>query len=266
MINKISSLKSSKQQNDFYTLEDSSLQNTLDIFEGAWASQVPGASAEGSGYADLFEDSRIQELGQRCGGFQGKAILEIGPLEAAHSYMMVRAGAQEVTSVEANSQAYLKSLIIKEEFNLSQLQLKFADAMKFLASNTKKYDLSVASGVLYHMSNPLQFIKDLTRSSDQVFIWTHYYVDDMTNTSRPKFSGQQRLQLDGIQATAHQYFYGHSLSLKSFCGGTKPYTLWLSREDILDAFAHFGMTKHQVFQEDLNHPNGPCFCVLFEKS
>jgi hypothetical protein len=71
----------------------------------------------------------------------------------------------------------------------------------------------------------------------------------MTNSSRPKFSGIEKLEFDGLNVEAHKYFYGSSLGLKSFCGGTKPYTLWISREDIINAFEMNGFVQHEVFQE-----------------
>lgn len=125
--------------NDFYTLENASVENSVKIFEGSWATRIPGTD---EGYADLFDDSRIHELDQKCGGFQGKNVLEIGPLEAGHSQMMHRGGANKIVAVEANSKAYVKSLIVKEEFQLKNLELKFADAMSFLKSMDDKFKSS----------------------------------------------------------------------------------------------------------------------------
>ena len=41
-------------------------------------------------------------------------MLELGPLEGAHTYMLDRAGASEVVAIEGNTRAFLKCLITKE--------------------------------------------------------------------------------------------------------------------------------------------------------
>jgi hypothetical protein len=48
------------------------------LFNGEWASNVPGF---GMGELKLFDDPRVKWLGEQMGGFAGKRILELGPLE-----------------------------------------------------------------------------------------------------------------------------------------------------------------------------------------
>ena len=43
----------------------------------------------------------------------GKTVLELGPLEGAHTYQLHQRGAN-IVAVEASKQAYLKCLITKE--------------------------------------------------------------------------------------------------------------------------------------------------------
>jgi hypothetical protein len=61
----------------------------------------------------LFDDNRIKWFEQQCAGFAGKRILELGPLEGGHTCMLSRAGAASITSIESNTAAFLKCLIVQ---------------------------------------------------------------------------------------------------------------------------------------------------------
>src|SRR4028119_854753 len=98
-------------------------QNALDIFKGEWASCLPGSlSVLQAGKGQLFEDSRILWSVEQVGGgtIKGKKIIELGPLEAGHTYMMETLGADSITAIESNTRAYLKCLIIKELLGLKR--------------------------------------------------------------------------------------------------------------------------------------------------
>ncbi len=70
-------------------------QNILDIFSGEWSSKPPSSSGliTAPGHASLFEDPRINWAIDLFGGVNEKIVLEIGPLEGAHYYMLHEAGA-----------------------------------------------------------------------------------------------------------------------------------------------------------------------------
>ena len=58
-------------------------------------------------------DERNKWLANEIGGLSGKSVLELGPLEGGHTYMLEQLGATDITSVEANARAFLKCLIIE---------------------------------------------------------------------------------------------------------------------------------------------------------
>src|SRR6187549_1828057 len=100
---------------DHYVTSPPSGQNAIDIFKGEWSSQFPPEAGEiQAGQWKLFEDTRLAWGLGRLGGIDGGNVLELGPLEAGHTYMLERAGAASVVAVEANTRAYLKCLIVKE--------------------------------------------------------------------------------------------------------------------------------------------------------
>ena len=70
------------------------------------------------------------------GGVTEKTILELGPLEGGHSYMLDRAGAAQVVAIEGNARAYLKCLIVKELLGLPRVQFLCGDSVA-LSSSTR---------------------------------------------------------------------------------------------------------------------------------
>ncbi len=95
---------------DLYTTQEPSHALAFDLFSDTWFSTVPHY---GLGAAPHFEDGRIQWLERVCGGFAGKSVLELGPMEGGHTYMLSHGGASRVLAIEANSKAFLKCLLVQ---------------------------------------------------------------------------------------------------------------------------------------------------------
>jgi hypothetical protein len=79
---------------DQYVRQAPSHQLALDLFKGEWWSALPDKFGPlQAGTVPLFSDGRITWGDQVIGGFAGKSVLELGPLEGGHSYMIEAAGA-----------------------------------------------------------------------------------------------------------------------------------------------------------------------------
>ena len=72
-----------------------------------------------------------------CVAWAGFACLELGPLEAGHSYILDRAGALEVLAIEANRRAFLKCLVVKEMIGLPSVRFVLGDFNEFLAGDRR---------------------------------------------------------------------------------------------------------------------------------
>lgn len=77
---------------DNYIKSAPNSQNALDIFKGEWASMFPGSVSLAAGTVPLFEDNRVAWAIEKFNGVQSKHILEFGPLEAGHTYMLEKHG------------------------------------------------------------------------------------------------------------------------------------------------------------------------------
>ena len=161
---------------DHYVTSAPGPQNALNIFEGQWTSQLPhGGQGLTAGSTPLFEDPRVTWAIERLGGVQDRTVLELGPLEGGHSYMLENAGARSVLAMESNTNAFLRCLIVKEILCMKKVRFLCGDFRQFLSSNEQHFDVVFASGVLYHMTNPVRLLFDISRSCRKVFLWTHYY-------------------------------------------------------------------------------------------
>jgi hypothetical protein len=250
---------------DQYVRTVPSIQNSLDVFKGEWASKLPqDLSSLNAGQSTLFEDARIQWAAEQFGGFEAKTILELGPLEAGHSYMLEQLGAASITAIEANTRAYLKCLIIKEILDLKHSHFLLGDAVEYLKQQPKRVDVCIASGILYHMKNPAELIYLISEISDSVFLWTHYYDNSLIESDArlsSKFSSEISLEYKGFQHTVHMQEYGQALGFSGFCGGSLPFSCWMTREDIISCLKFFGLKNIRIDFDHPHHPNGPSFAV-----
>jgi len=253
-----------------YVLNAPSNQNVLDIFKGEWSSKLPDnfALITQPGTAALFEDGRVAWAEEVLGAFTNCKILELGPLEGGHSYMLQNRGANKVTSIEANTRAFFKCLCIKEILKLDRVEFKLGDFMSFLRKDASKYDMVFASGVLYHMEEPVELLQMISKVSDKTFIWTHYYDEQIISNRHNlahKFSRVRSLKYDGVSYEYSTQSYKDTLNWSGFCGGPKPVSKWLTRDSIMRALRQFDFVDIQINFDASDHPNGPAFAICAKK-
>lgn len=250
---------------DSYIALPPSAQNALDLFQGEWSSRFPPPLQDlTAGPVPLFEDVRMHWMFQRLGGVNGYRVLELGPLEGGHSYMLDRAGAASVLAIEANTRAYLKCLLAKELLTMNSVRFRLGDFRPFLDTTDEHWDLCLASGILYHMREPVHLLEGIAEHADRLYLWTHYFNEDVM-WSDPnlewRFEKGQIVTTAGYEHVVYRYNYG-DLEKKSFCGGSARSANWLTREGILGALKHFGYREFSIDDDRPYHIHGPCFAVL----
>jgi Protein of unknown function (DUF1698) len=255
---------------DAYMTNAPSKQNVIDLFKGEWSSKLPsefGLSTQPA-TAGLFEDGRVDWAEQTFGSFRNWKVLELGPLEAGHSYMFQKRGASKIISIEANTRAFLKCLCIKEILELTQVEFKLGDFMPYLRADTERYDMVFASGVLYHMEEPVELLKLISKVTDKVFIWTQYYDSAIIggrNDLREKFSPLSAFEYDGAVYQGSTQAYKEALNWSGFCGGPKPISKWLTKKSITDALTRYGFADISINFDALDHQNGPAMAICARK-
>ena len=257
-----------KLLNDFFTLDAPSNQMTLDLLGAKWISHVPAENSI-TGNIPLFEDGRIQWLVEKV-KISDLKVLELGSFEGGHSFLLSKNGAN-VTGVESNSLSFMKSLIAKEILN-HDAKFLYGDLLKYLEM-CDDYDLIVASGVLYHMENPVELLCRIALKTNRIFLWTHYFDPDVKNWNKEAAERVgDKFALGGDIATYSNFSfpvvtqsYLESLQLKEFCGGPTDKSSWMFRGDIIDLLKKLGFGRLEVVMENIDHIHGPSFAIYADK-
>ena len=246
---------------DSYVTDMPSYETAFKLFEGEWSSDVPGY---GGGRVGLFDDGRVKWFSEQCGGFRGKNVLELGPLEGGHTSMIANEGAASVTAIELNARAFLKCLIVQNALKFPAHFL-LGDFRRFLENCTQTFDVLIASGVLYHMPEPIALLQKAAKVSNCIGLWTHYYDTDVIENSdvfRGKFEPSPRIEQVGArQLFLYRQSYLDTLKWKGFCGGSAPISYWLSRESLLGLLEDLGF-KVVIGEDTKTHPNGPAMTLF----
>jgi len=241
-------------------------QAAIDIFKGEWTSRLPPPlDTVTAGSESLFDDVRIQWAADLLGGFRGKTVLDLGPLEGGHPYMFEKAGASEVVGIEGNPRAFLKCLVTKELLGLQRVSYRCGDFLEYLRTAPRRFDVINASGVLYHQRNPAELLALICRTADAVMLWTHYYdAAAVQKLSRKdaRFPSVSNEAYEGFGYRAHKHEYLHSVRMPGYCGGGASFSVWMERDAILECLRAFGLANIRVGFEDTTHVNGPSINLL----
>jgi hypothetical protein len=197
---------------------------------------------------------------EAIGGVRGKRILELGPLEGAQTKKMIDEGVEEVIAVEGLSYCFLKCLIVKEAFQMNRAKFIFGDFCHYIKQyKGEKFDMVLASGVLYHQKNPAQLIYDLAKITDIVAVWSQ--VADTAHPSRE----ESIIVGENIEYRGKKMIWGDLRSTSStYCASLDDYGFWMYPEEMRRCFRDAGFTNiNEKSQPD--NANGACILFIASK-
>ena len=256
-------------QLDEYVSSVPCAQNAVDALAG-WNHALPPQAGVVAGKGFFYHDARILWALEQFGSLNGKSVLEIGPLEASHTFMIEQNGPALLHAVEANKLSFLRCLVVKELLELRIARFFLGDCQSWLEQNEQRYDFIVASGVLYHMMDPVRLIELMASRTDSIFLWTHYANELQMPAGDPRrsaFIGAMETEIRcGVPVRSHRRSYHGAWVAKSFCGGIHDIHRWIERDDILALLGALGFDDVRVSSEQPDHPNGPAFCVYAHRS
>lgn len=243
-------------------------QNAVDAVPG-WTSMFPPEAGVLAGGMPLFQDARIHWALECFGPIQDKEVLELGPLEGSHTFMLDAAGAR-VDAIEANKGAFLRCLITKEILGIRNARFHLGDFTGWLEKTPKAYDLVIASGVLYHMNAPLQLLELIARKTNAVYLWTHYFSDELMpvgDARRGLFAHKpEEVSFHEVEVRLHRRTYAGNHARPTFCGGMVDDHRWIERHDLLRVLEALGFDSIALEHDDPAHPNGPALSVFARRS
>lgn len=240
-------------------------QNAVDLFS-EWSGAFPENLEISAGTLALYSDPRIAWAHEQSNLFEGKSVLELGPLEGSHSYMIEKYGAQEVVAIEANKQAYLKCLISKEILRLEKCRFLLGDFERYLEESDRTFDVIVASGILYHLNDPVRILDHICNRCETLVLWTHYFDSTAMHASdlrRRPFAEQETLKdYNGRTYRLHRRSYQQAWMAEGYCGGPEDDHYWMERDQIVALCKDNGFKDIRTEFEDAAHVNGPS-CLFY---
>jgi hypothetical protein len=250
---------------DFYVNSAPSDEFAINLFQGEWSSHLPGFPDTISGSSPLFDDQRIHPWVNRIMEINPRSVsepdsfkvLELGPLEGGHTYMLSLKG-WDIISIESNCKAFMKSLITANIYRTRARFLlgSFEEYFSSLSPDVV-FDFICCSGVLYHLKKPSETLRRILSHTKSIGIWTHYGSPELLNQMPDRFS--EHIYIDSISGQAmvgYKQYYGSALDLSSFCGGGQDYSIWMSKDQILELLAEYGfVVEIQGINESPAGPN-----------
>jgi hypothetical protein len=226
---------------------------------GGWTSQFEVDGKLVGGHLRLDQDARVSWALEKM-DIVGYRILELGPLEGAHTKMIEEAGAEEIISIEGLSDCFLRCLIVKEAFQLTRTKFLFGDFCDYIPKYSgDDFDLVVALGVLYHQSNPAKLIHDLAKITDNVIVWSQ-----VANTEHP---GKEE---SSVMANGERYFgktmyWGDTrLKKEDYCASLQTEAFWMYADEMKRCFRNAGFCDIVEKKCDPT-PHGDCLLFIAHK-
>lgn len=242
-----------------------SAQENINLISG-WNTAFPPEYKLIAGETTLYNDNRILWAIEQYGSLEEKRILELGPLEASHTYMFENENAAEIVAIEANKEAFLRCLIAKEIYRLKKSHFLIGDFVKYLEETEEHFDIIVASGVLYHMKDPIRLLELICQKSDAIFLWTHYFDEDAMpqgDLRRVPFTDEVvTKKFQDIDVKLHARSYYNAWKSDAFCGGPENIHFWMEKDQIIAIANRIGFSDVRISLDQSDHQNGPC-CMMY---
>jgi hypothetical protein len=138
---------------------------------------------------------------------------------------------------------------MKELLGIERVNFIFGDAVSFLRKIGHFYDVGFASGFLYHMTEPVEFLRLLCSRSRSIFLWTVYWDPEVCDKDPLSSQGKaeaQEVTVAGFKYRLHRHNYGTGFDYGCFWGGPDSFSNWMEKNDILQALKHYGFSKQIV--------------------
>jgi hypothetical protein len=258
----------SRSQSKKFVTTAPSAQTAIDAASEKWVSKLPPPHEQvHAGQAEQFDDPRIHWALKRLGGVTGMRVVDLGPLEGGLSYMAQQAGAACVVGVEANRIAFLKCLVTKELFALDRCSFLCGDVNEYLATEVEPFDVCIACGILYHMTDPMRLLDLISQRASRLILWTHIYSDEaLRNTQLAGRLGSEVKKIyEGFDYRVYPHTYALDWRLPTFSGGVARHSNWMHRDDLFRALDHFDWRVLEVDFDEPPSPNGPSVAVVAER-
>jgi tRNA (mo5U34)-methyltransferase len=182
------------------------------------------------------DDYRFRAIDARA-DLRRDRVLEMGCGEGYHTVQLASRFTQ-VTALEARPRNIACALVNMFVHEATNVQVRMMDVRE-VGPSLGRFDLVFHSGVLYHLSEPVEHLRRVAGLSDQLLLDTHY---------APSGDRYPRADLDsgGKRYPAVAWREGGWTDVFS---GLEAESRWLRREALLEALADVGYREVEVLAE-----------------
>lgn len=163
---------------------------------------------------------------------EARAVLEFGSLECADTVAMLKRGVEHVTAVEARLENIRRGSFVLELHDCSsRVNLVHGDVESMDLRSLGRHDAVFCTGLLYHLRNPENLLRNVSVISPNLFLQTHYAQD----------SGRA----DASCQFAEDY-------PEPRIRGLHPMSTWLTRIGLIEVLQRIGYTVETVEDSSIN--------------
>jgi SAM-dependent methyltransferase len=175
-------------------------------------------------------------------------VADLGCLEGGFSLALAQLG-MNVVGIEARVKNLEKARLLKEHFDLTNLEFKQGDVKDFTRDAFGEFDVVLALGILYHLDQPAAWLRQIAEATGRVLIIdSHYAPDDDASMALIDERIAQLSALDHIEDGAASYEgrwffeYGEDDEREDqlWASYSNRKSFWFTKESLLRAISSAG--------------------------
>ncbi len=180
--------------------------------------------------------------------YTGLRIADLGCLEGGFALALAQRGGA-VLGVEARARNLGKCLLLKEHFSLPNLDFVEADVKDFRRDVFGEFDVVLALGILYHLSEPAAWLRQIAEATRAVLIVdSHYAPSDDAALAKldPRIAhlgAIERIAVDGWTYEGRwfeEYQTEAQRDAMLWASYSNPRSFWLTKESLLTGLVRSG--------------------------
>ena len=201
--------------------------------------------------AQIIPDPRISYLHNKI-NLSNKSVLEVGCYEGIHTIALSLLS-KEVYAVDSRIENVVKTITRANimGFNPIVSICNLEDEKDVV--NLSRVDVVHHVGVLYHLTNPVKNLYEMSLLANKVILLdTHYATEKMINNTYI-FNNNE-----------YKYYHYSESGRADVFSGMNDHAKWLLKDDIINTLKVMGFSIFEIIRDQVER-NGPRFCVLASK-
>jgi SAM-dependent methyltransferase len=208
--------------------------NALSLRAGTWKFDFDHLDVDGI-RKWVSRDVRPQWSAEVFPGFADFNIIELGPQDGFITAGLEAFGVGSILAIEANVDSFLRCLLLKNALGLKATYL-LGDFLTYLEAPTAPADMIYASGILYHLFDPVGFLHRCAAVARHLYLWTFLFDEASIRANAYEalcFEGASQHRFGGEVFTYHRRCYTPDIvASTTYAGGISTHANWMTLEDI----------------------------------